>query len=123
MGCLWCRKAIDFAGARGQAKLFCSQSCKNMNGVTNWRRRTKLRAVAYMGGSCQVCGYKRCAAALAFHHKDPKQKDFIISGGSIKSWDRMKKELDRCVLLCSNCHAEEHERLFQSSSTGRASGC
>ena len=65
--------------------------------------------IAYKGGECQDCGYnKPCLTAYHFHHLDPKAKDFTISG---KSWsaERLRSEADKCVLLCSNCHAERHD--------------
>jgi hypothetical protein len=82
--------------------------------VNEWRRRTKLRAIEYKGGKCSTCGYDRCVAALAFHHLDPTQKEFRI-GGATRSWERTRAELDKCVLLCANCHAEEHDRLQRAS--------
>lgn len=76
------------------------------------RRRAKLVAVEYLGGSCKHCGYDRCIQALEFHHLDPTQKDFQLSNsfrtGAIKD---VKEELDKCILLCSNCHREEHYNL------------
>ena len=73
------------------------------------QRRTELkeRAVAYLGGKCKLCPYDRCLAALEFHH--PGQKDFEISSKS--SWEAIVPELDKCVLLCSNCHREVHAGL------------
>ncbi len=71
------------------------------------RRNIKLKAVEYKGGKCQKCGYNKCVGALDFHHLDPREKDFTISGNSGK-WENLKKELDKCVLLCKNCHVELH---------------
>lgn len=80
--------------------------------VNNRRLKLKKLAVEYMGGSCQFCGYDRCIGALEFHHKDPSQKDFGISAkGYTRSFDKVKTELDKCVMLCANCHREEHFRL------------
>jgi 5-methylcytosine-specific restriction endonuclease McrA len=74
----------------------------------------KLRAVKYKGGKCASCGYNKTLSALEFHHKDPKQKDFAISrrmnGATEATFELLKKELDKCNLLCSNCHREAHER-------------
>jgi hypothetical protein len=44
---------------------------------------------------------------LEFHHLDPNEKDFSIGG---KSWslERLKKEVDKCILICANCHRELH---------------
>lgn len=78
--------------------------------VIEWRRRVKIELVEYKGGECEECGYKKCIDALEFHHKDPNEKDFTISG---KSWsfERLKKEADKCILVCSNCHKEIHFNL------------
>jgi len=77
--------------------------------VTVWRIRTKLRAIAYKGGKCQLCGYDECPDAMDFHHLNESKKDFAISkNGAARSWDRVKRELDKCVLLCCRCHREVH---------------
>ena len=76
-----------------------------------YARRKKVRemAVAYKGGKCENCGYDHCMDALEFHHLNPLQKDFNISSkGYTRSWDRVKAELDKCILLCANCHREVH---------------
>lgn len=78
--------------------------------VTSFHRRIKLKAIEYKGGKCRSCGYDKSASALTFHHRDPNNKDFSISG-KIWKWDRIRPELDKCDLLCSNCHHEEHEKL------------
>ena len=67
--------------------------------------------VLYMGGKCQKCGYSKCYDALEFHHLDPKKKDFQLSALKNYSLNALKKELDKCIMLCANCHREEHARL------------
>ena len=67
-------------------------------------------AVNHMGGSCNSCGYSKCIEALEFHHIDPLNKDFSISSAN-KSWDKIKIELGKCVMLCANCHRELHNSL------------
>lgn len=76
--------------------------------VMNWRNRTKLKLIEYKGGKCDRCGYnKKVPSAYDFHHNDPSKKDFGISG---KSWsyEKLKKETDKCTLLCKTCHSEVH---------------
>ena len=69
-------------------------------------------AVEYKGGCCEKCGYKKYIGALEFHHLDPNEKDFgIADKGFIRSWDKIKKELDKCILVCSNCHKEIHNEI------------
>lgn len=71
-------------------------------------------AIEYGGGSCQICGYNKCRRALSFHHKDPSKKDFGLSAkGLTRSWEKTKIELDKCVLVCANCHMEIHEGLAE----------
>lgn len=77
--------------------------------VSKRRRKLKQLAVDYLGGSCQLCGYSKTLAALDFHHKDPTQKDFgIAARGATRSFEKIKIELDKCLLVCANCHREIH---------------
>lgn len=77
--------------------------------VTEHHRRFKKKAIEYKGGSCKICGYNKCLSAMVFHHRDPDQKDFSVSQLKSASWETMRLELDKCDLLCSNCHSELHE--------------
>ena len=45
--------------------------------------------------------------ALSFHHKDPRKKEYNFNDSTM-SIEKYKKELDKCILLCANCHMEEH---------------
>jgi hypothetical protein len=88
-------------------RAFCSRNCNTKYNVTEWRRRTKLRAIEYKGGQCIRCGYSKSPAALEFHHRDPAQKEFGIAGaGNCVAWEKLRSELDKCDLLCANCHRE-----------------
>lgn len=60
---------------------------------------------------CSVCGYNKCAAALDFHHNG--DKDFNISRGESQNYGliKIRKEIDKCIILCKNCHAELHEKV------------
>lgn len=101
----------------GQRRKFCSDACKNKITVTDWRRNLKIRAIEYKGGKCERCGYSFCVAALTFHHMTGG-KDFGISrSGQTRSWERVRTELDKCMLLCANCHAEVHDLQRKFSNT------
>jgi hypothetical protein len=82
----------------------------NSQAVINWRKRKKIELVEYKGGCCEKCGYKKSFEALQFHHLDPNEKDFNLSGKTY-SIERLKKEVDKCILVCANCHIEIHEEL------------
>lgn len=78
--------------------------------VIIWRQRAKIKLVEYKGGKCERCGYNKCIDALDFHHRDPNEKDFTI-GGKSWSFERLKKEADKCILVCANCHREIHYEI------------
>jgi 5-methylcytosine-specific restriction endonuclease McrA len=68
------------------------------------------KCIAYKGGKCVICGYSKCYRALDFHHLNPSEKKFGISyAGHYRSWAEMQEELDKCILVCSNCHREIEE--------------
>jgi len=73
------------------------------------RHKTKCRCVEYLGGKCNECEIQD-VDILTFHHKDEKIKSFTISHnlGSVE-WDKLKRELDKCELLCYNCHMKHHK--------------
>jgi len=90
--------------------------CKTTNSykVQKCRRNNKQKAVDYKGGKCKTCGYNKCIDALVFHHVDPNKKDFGISAnGTTRAWNKVKEELDKCILLCANCHTELHDKIDQ----------
>ena len=83
--------------------------CRRCRSASVSRRRRRLKAILVReaGGSCLLCGYSRCAAALEFHHVVPADKTFSLSQeGVTRSLERARAEAMKCVLLCSNCHAE-----------------
>lgn len=76
-----------------------------------YRLSVKQKCVAYKGGKCLLCGYKTALSSLCFHHLDPTTKRFSIALPFRREWNDMQKELDKCVLVCSNCHGELHEGI------------
>ena len=95
---------------RGKCKKCASEA------VSRRRRLVKIKAIKYKGGECSICKYSKCAGALDFHHNDPTEKDFSISrNGHCRSWKRIKEELDKCSLICRNCHAELHIKIYKEN--------
>lgn len=75
------------------------------------RKKIKEKAVEYKGGKCEICGYNKCIDALEFHHLNPKEKDFGIGEkGYTRSWIKIQEELDKCIMVCANCHREIHNK-------------
>lgn len=95
---------------------YCKK-CQNQN-VLDRQRLWKQKAIEYKGSKCCICSYDRCNAALEFHHKDPSQKDFQLAAGRLKKFENSRAELDKCVLVCSNCHREIHLGLVQCPDLG-----
>ena len=88
---------------------------KNVEYYVNYRSNVKRQLVQYKGGKCEDCGYcKDCPSAYHFHHNDPTEKEFTLSHRSL-SFETAKIEVDKCRLLCANCHAELHDKHYQQS--------
>lgn len=100
-----------------QSKTITPKSSYNC--VKTHRHKTKEELVKYKGGKCEICGYDKCLGALDFHHLDPSQKDFTISNSNIyKNLDKLKEEVDKCILVCANCHREIHYNYTQELEKG-----
>ena len=102
----------DFYQKRGVPN--SSTYCKKCTSIQTLNRSQKLKKqmVDYKGGCCTICGYDRYMGALEFHHLDPKQKDFNLAHMKKYTFDdKVKNELDKCILVCSNCHREVHAKL------------
>jgi hypothetical protein len=83
--------------------------CKRCRSEAITRRRRKVKEILLgeTGGRCCLCGYDRCLAALEFHHLDPIEKRVEINAKGVSlALDTLREEARKCVLLCSNCHAE-----------------
>lgn len=84
----------------------------NVKNSLNNRRKLKEKLVDYKGGKCEICGYNKCIKAMEFHHVNQNEKEFPLTYMNRK-WDVLKKEADKCILVCSNCHREIHAGLVE----------
>lgn len=98
----------DFYHSRGYPGSAC-KTCQN-DRTAKLARKVKSQAVAYKGGVCEDCERTFPDCVYDFHHLDSSEKDFSISGQGIRNlpWKTIKVELDKCALLCSNCHRLRH---------------
>lgn len=62
------------------------------------------------GGACEICGYCKNIAALEFHHRDPEEKEFNVDMRKFSNMtlEKLETELEKCILICANCHRELH---------------
>ncbi|HBT81109.1 hypothetical protein A2757_03410 [Candidatus Giovannonibacteria bacterium RIFCSPHIGHO2_01_FULL_48_47] len=88
--------------------------------VSKRRKKLKQMVVAYKGGKCVLCGYSKYEGAFDLHHIDESKKEFGLSTrGLTRSWEKTKREADKCVLVCANCHRELHGGITQLSAARR----
>jgi len=96
-----------------RTQAYC-KACNHQNTLDR-QRAFKQKLVDYKGGKCVCCGYDKYIGAMDFHHLDPTQKDFNFSKYRLTSFEKNKEtilaELDKCILVCSNCHREIHGGL------------
>jgi len=84
---------------------------KQRNYWTERCRKNKKLLVKYKGGKCCICGYKKNTGGLDFHHVE--EKSFAIGAGATKCLEKLKKEADKTILVCKNCHAEIHAGMHE----------
>lgn len=117
--CVVCNKELQ-----GNQRKFCCNTCKqkdnynrkkdlNSNTLFNEDSRgliRKLQLIENKGGKCENCGYNKNIAALDFHHINASEKEFSLDKRTLgnKSMDKILKKAEKCILLCANCHREEH---------------
>ena len=100
-----------------ELRKYADRAQANIKAVTKRRKRVRGMAIDRLGGKCQICGYNKCSKALDFHHKDERTKVFGISDkGYTRSWEAISREVDKCYLLCANCHREVHAGITQLTS-------
>lgn len=96
--------------------IYCKTCCKYL--TVKRQREYKLKCLEYLGNVCSKCGYNKYAEALDFHHIDPANKKFSIAQFRKKDWKRNKDiiiaELNKCVILCANCHRELHRVEYEA---------
>lgn len=93
--------------------------CKECSSEEVVGRAYKLKKllVEYKGGACSACGLKATADNLKvfdFHHIEPEHKDYSIRQFHLTPLNKLTDELDKCILLCANCHQHEHHKITEA---------
>lgn len=101
--CDICKEKYKHSDPGPSSAKLCSRCYQNKK-----RRERKQVLVDMSGGGCERCGYDNCLSSLTFHHKDESTKKFSISNRLLNDIDTLKGEVDKCILLCRNCHGEIH---------------
>lgn len=111
-GMSWCGHCENhltfdkFPPRRHKRNAYCTLCWKKYENSRN--KVLKEKAVKHLGGCCKQCGFDKHLAALDFHHLNPLEKD--MDWGKLRKckWEIIKSELNKCVILCANCHRAEH---------------
>lgn len=119
--CSKCGKKLPLTEyySRGNGKLRAECKKCHSNYVKNkYQERKKLVNEIKLDVGCAKCGEKR-PYMLDFHHKDPSIKDTTISRmtSNYNKIEDIQKEIDKCIVLCSNCHREFHHFEFVDNIT------
>lgn len=111
--CILCKKPFIPNVASRRYCYECSpKGLPSKDGLRFRKRKIKNMLIEYKGGKCQKCGYDKCQGALQFHHRNPQEKEFALSSFNLNdtnfSIEKIYEEVDKCDLLCANCHFEVH---------------
>lgn len=105
--------------SRGNGKLRseCKECHKNYVKNKYQERKSTIGDIKSSTG-CAKCGEKR-SYVLDFHHRDPLIKDASIARmtSNYNKIEDIQKEIDKCIVLCSNCHREYHYLEFSQDLT------
>lgn len=83
--------------------------------TSDFRRYRKACLIAIMGNKCCICGYNKCNAALEFHHLNPDEKGYGIGAkGTTHKLESDLEEIQKCILVCANCHREIENNLYDN---------
>lgn len=93
----------------------CCRECSSNNDIQR-NRILKLKCIDYLGGKCNRCDFIGHYSSYDFHHVNYLEKEFDWNKGRKKSFDKLQSELDKCILLCRNCHQMIHTKLNNDGS-------
>jgi len=100
-------------GSNGEEWKYLDSYCKTCRIEYSVDRSLKIKqqAIEYLGGKCMDCELIDDPCVYDFHHLDPTQKELAFGNRGGKSFETLKSELDKCILLCANCHRKRHQRV------------
>jgi transcription elongation factor Elf1 len=96
-----------------EKRIYADRAQYLIKAVAKRRRKIKNLAIEYKGGKCQICGYDKYQRALDLHHITGNKEFGIADKGYTRSWEKVKTELDKCILVCANCHRELEAKITQ----------
>lgn len=76
----------------------------------------KLKDLGY--DKCCCCGYDNYWGALEFHHLDSEEKEFGVASITHHNFEKILKEVEKCIMVCANCHRELHAGILEFNYKG-----
>lgn len=117
--CKECKRAYNNQDYASNNQYHRDRLKARRDSIRNWYRELKASL------QCSRCPENH-PACLQFHHRDPSEKDFTLSGAFTRGWSiqKLQEEIAKCDVLCANCHAKEHwtEKLLDQDSNLEPSG-
>lgn len=101
-----CASCASLAYKEAYAEKYGAKARERNNKRWNENR---VKLVEYKRTGCARCDEKHIAC-LELHHLDPTEKEFGIGSALSRSWEHIEKELEKCIILCANCHRKEHHK-------------
>jgi hypothetical protein len=104
--CSLCYKETRKSSYGNNRQYYYERNLKKRKQSTDWLVEYKKNKKCYFCNETEpIC--------LDFHHIDDTKKEFNISNMKYQSTERMKKEIEKCVIVCSNCHRKIHTHLLK----------
>lgn len=108
------KKSIEEFAKNGKSTRVYCKSCEAQRARENYEKSQEY--VRSLKTKCSRCGYDKNPAALEWHHPDDNKEANISKIGrmhlSPKQLEKLHKEIEKCILLCANCHREEHFKQY-----------
>lgn len=99
----YCRKHRTMSDMLQAGRVSYKQANRESVAAMQRRRRDQVDAIKLARG-CIDCGYATHAVALDFDHLPGTEKVAHVSSMLTHSWERIMAEIDKCVVVCANCH-------------------
>lgn len=111
--CKLCQAAYTKAHYSKTKSVYIKNAAERRQQVVEWYKEYKSTL------KCERCGESH-PACLQFHHKDPSKKDMAVSKGITNNWspEKLKKEIEKCEVVCANCHFKLHYDEGNAESPG-----
>ncbi len=99
IGQKYCDSCLD-EKIKEQSSKSSKRMLRNKEFIKNYKKDKK----------CEICGYNKYPEILVFHHKNKENKGWAINYlmKTLKDINLIKLEIEKCMLICPNCHNELH---------------